>query len=129
MAKFKNLKGIVHNLAQSFISVTNIHFLEDLESTVYGNPKNVHIDFIKETIYPESMQPKLNKIIERYKNWFLSEISKSNINLDDINEVLINISVKFIKVGDSIEREYTCNSIIETKNKKRFTAEVKGVYL
>ena len=85
MGKSNQLLGVANNLADSFVSVTNLHFLKHVESLPVEKTKLFEIDLLKETIKPENLMSKVVKdAIAQYKKWFLSEIDKFKIDINDI---------------------------------------------
>src|SRR3989344_611702 len=107
MGKLNQLLGVANNLADSFVSVTNIEFLRHIEYLPLEKTKLFEIDLLKETISPEEISSeKVKKVIQYYKNWFLSEIKKLKIGLSDIENVLVKVAYK---PGKTFARYYTCN--------------------
>jgi hypothetical protein len=126
MGKLNQLLGIANNLAASFVSVTNIHFLGYIELLPAEKTKLFKIDLLKETIAPEELNSEeVAKVIKNYKKWFLSEIKRSGILLDDIENVLISTAYK---PGKSFARYYTCTVTIKAKGKE-FTKKVISSYM
>ena len=116
MGKFNQLSGVANNLADSFVSVTNIEFLHYIESLPVEKTKLFEIDLLKETISPKVLNSgKSKKIIQNYKNWFLLEIHKLKIELNDIKKVSIKIAYEF---GKTFARYYTCKVTIKAKGKE-----------
>ena len=77
MSKLNQLLGVANNLGDSFVSVTNLHFLKHMESLPVEKTNLFEIDILKETITPEDLMSKTVKdTITQYKKWFLSEIDK-----------------------------------------------------
>lgn len=125
MGKFNQLLGVANNLADSFVSVTNIEFLRYIESLPIEKTKLFEIDLLKETISPEELSSvKVKKVIQDYKNWFLSEMKKLKIELSDIEYVSIKIAYK---PGKTFARYYTCNVTIKAKGKD-YTKKVMSSY-
>src|SRR3989344_4846241 len=115
MGKLNQLLGVANNLADSFVSVTNLHFLKHMESLPVEKTKLFEINLLKETIKPEDLLSKTVKdTIAQYKKWFLSEIEKLKIDLSDIEKVMVKIAYK---PGKSFGRYYTCNVTITAKGK------------
>ncbi len=115
MGKFNQLLGVANNLADSFVSVTNIEFLKYIESLSVKKTKLFGIDLLEETISPEEFSSeKVKKVIQDYKNWFLSELEKLKIELSDIENVSIKVTYKPDK---TFARYYTCNVTIKAKGK------------
>src|SRR3989344_705548 len=95
MSKLNQLLGVANNLADSFVSVTNIHFLKHMESLPTEKTKLFEIDILKENITPKDLMDKtVGNIIKQYKKWFLSEIDKFKIELSDIEKVIVKIAYK-----------------------------------
>ncbi len=116
MGKLNQLLGIANNLADSFVSVTNHHFLNHIESLSIEKTKLFEIDLLKETIKPEDLMNKTVKdTITKYKNQFLSEMGKLKIDVKDIEKVSIKIA---FKPGKSSGRHYTCNVTITARSKE-----------
>ncbi|MCH7681564.1 hypothetical protein IID10_19745, partial [candidate division KSB1 bacterium] len=77
--------------------------------------KLFEIDLLKGTIKPEDLMNKIIKsTIDQYKNWFLSEIEKLEINLSYIEKVIVKITYK---PGKSFGGYYNCNTTITAKGK------------
>ncbi len=125
MGKLNQLLGIANNLADSFVSVTNLHFLKYMESLPVEKTKLFEIDILKETIKPKDLMSKTVKdTIAQYKKWFLSELDKFKIDLTDIEKVIVKIAYK---PGKSLGRYYTCNATITAKGKD-YTKKVMSSY-
>ncbi len=125
MGKFNQLLGVANNLADSFVSVTNLHFLKHMESLPVEKTKLFEIDLLKETIKPENLMSKtVSDTITQYKNWFLSEMDKLKIDLKDIEKVIVKIAYK---PGKAFGRYYTCNATITAKGKD-YTKKVMSSY-
>ena len=125
MGKLNQLMGVAYNLADSFTSVTNIEFLRHIESLPIEKTKLFEIDLLEETISPEELgSEKVKKVIQDYKNWFLSELEKLKIALSDIEKVSIKIAYK---PGKTFEKYYTCNVTICAKGKD-YTKKVMTSY-
>ena len=126
MGKLNQLLGVANNLADSFVSVTNLHFLKHMESLPVEKTKLFEIDLLKETIKPEDLMSKrIKDTITQYKKWFLAELEKFKIDLNDIEKVIVKIAYK---PGKSFGRYYTCNVTITTKGKD-YTKKVISGYL
>ena len=125
MSKLNQLLGIANNLADSFVSVTNLHFLKHIESLPVEKTKLFEIDLLKENIKPENLMSKTVKdILIQYKNWFFLEIEKFKINLNDIEKVIIKITYK---PGKLFGKYYTCNVTITAKGND-YTKKVMSSY-
>ena len=125
MGKFNQLLGVANNLADSFVSVTNIEFLRHIESLPAEKTRLFEITLLKNTISPEELSSKkVKKVIQDYKNWFLSEIKKLKIELSDIENVSIKVAYK---PGKTFARYYTCNVTIKAKGKD-YTKKVMSSY-
>ncbi len=125
MGKLNQLFGVANNLADSFVSITNLHFLKHMESLPIEKTKLFEIDILKETINPEDLMSKTTKdTISQYKKWFLSEIDKFKIDLNDIEKVIVKIAYKS---GKSFGRYYACNATITAKDKD-YTKKVMSSY-
>lgn len=125
MGKFNQLLGVANNLADSFVSVTNIEFLRHIESLPVEKTKLFEIDLLKETISLEELSSeKVKKVIQDYKDWFLSEMKKLKIELIDIENVSIKVAYK---LGKTFARYYTCNVTIKAKGKD-YTKKVISSY-
>jgi len=125
MDKLNQLLGIANNLADSFVSVTNFQFLKHTETSSVEKTKSLEIDILKETIKPEELMSKSVKdTIVQYKKWFLSEIDKFKINLNDIEKVIVKITYQ---PGKSFGRYYTCTATITAKGKD-YTRKVMSFY-
>ncbi|MFA5887793.1 MAG: hypothetical protein WC852_03725 [Candidatus Nanoarchaeia archaeon] len=116
MGKLNQLSGVANNLADSFISVTNIDFLHYIESLPYENTKLFEINLLKKTINPKELDSDFVKqIIQKYKAWFDSEMKKLKIELNEIEAVSIKVAYK---PGKTFARYYTCNATIKAKGKE-----------
>lgn len=125
MGKFNQLLGLANNFAASFVSVTNSDFLEDIAPLPIEISKLFEIDLLKETIIPKELNSdKLKKVIQNYKRWFLSELKKLKIELDNIEKVSIRVTYK---PGKTFARYYTCNVTIRAKGKE-YTMEAGSSY-
>ena len=125
MGKLNQLLGVANNLGDSFVSVTNLHFLKHMESLPVEKTNLFEIDILKETITPEDLMSKTVKdTITQYKKWFLSEIDKLKIDLTDIEKVIVKIAYK---PGKSYGKYYTCNATITAKGKD-YTKKVMSSY-
>ncbi|MBI5347269.1 MAG: hypothetical protein HZB66_01520 [Candidatus Aenigmarchaeota archaeon] len=125
MGKFNQLLGVANNLADSFVSVTNIEFLKYIESLPIEKTKLFEIDLLKENISPKELSSeKVKKVIQNYKDWFLSEMKKLKIELSDIDDISIKVSYK---PGKTFARYYTCNATITAKGKD-YTKKVMSSY-
>ncbi len=125
MGKLNQLLGVANNLADSFVSVTNIDFLHHIESLHAEKTKLFEINLLKRTIIPEELSSdKVKKVILDYKNWFLTEIKKLKIELRDIEKVSIKIAYK---PGKTFAKYYTCNTTIRAKGKD-YTKKVMSSY-
>jgi len=125
MGKFNQLLGVANNLGDSFLSVPNVEFLRYIESLPVEKTKLFEIDLLKETISPEELSSeKVKIVIQKYKNWFLSEIEKLKIELRDIENVSIKVAYK---PGKTFARYYTCNVTIGAKGKD-YTKKVWSSY-
>lgn len=120
MGKLNQLLGVANNLADSFVSVTNLQFLKHMESLPVEKTKLIEVDLLKETINPDDLMSKTVKdTITQYKKWFLSEIDKSKIDINDIEKVIVKIAYK--------PGYYTCNATITAKGKD-YTKKVMSSY-
>ena len=125
MSKLNQLLGIANNLADSFVSVTNIDFLHHIESLPVEKIKLFEINLLKETIFPKELSSdNVKKVILNYKNWFLSEIEKLKIELSDIEKVSIKVAYK---PGKTFAKYYTCKVTIKV-NGKDYTKKVISSY-
>ncbi|MFH1065112.1 MAG: hypothetical protein V1734_01250 [Nanoarchaeota archaeon] len=116
MGKLNQLTGVANNLADSFISVTNIDFLHYIESLPYENTKLFEVNLLKETITPKELSSDFTKkIIQKYKMWFDSEMKKLKIESSDIEDVSIKVAYK---PGKTFARYYACNAAIKAKGKE-----------
>jgi len=125
MGKINQLLGVANNLADSFVSVTNLHFLKHMESLPIEKTKIFEIDILKETINPKDLMSKTVKdTMVQYKKWFLSEIDKFKIDFKDIEKVIVKIAYK---PGKSFAKYYTCNATITAKGKD-YTKKIMSSY-
>ena len=80
---------------------------------------------MKENIFPKELNSeKVKKVIQDYKDWFLSEMKKLKIELSDIENVSIKVAYKPSKI---FVRYYTCNVTIKA-NGKDYTKKVISSY-
>jgi ribosomal protein S13 len=71
MGKLNQLLGVANNLANSFVSVTNFHFLKHMRSLSVEKINLFEINLLKETIKPEDLMSKTVKnTITQYKMVF-----------------------------------------------------------
>jgi hypothetical protein len=125
MGKLNQLLGVASNLADSFVSVTNIEFLHHIESLPIENTKLFEIDLLNEAIISKELNSeKVKQVIKKYKKWFNLEIEKLNIELNKIESVSIKIAYK---PGKTFARYYTCNVTIKAKGKD-YTKKVMSSY-
>ncbi len=116
MGALRQLLGVANNLADSFVSVTNLQFLKHIESLPVEKTKLLEIDVLQETITPEEVMSKtVMKTITKYKKWFFSEMNNANICAKDIEKVLVKLTYKS---GKSFSNYYTCTATIQAKGKK-----------
>ncbi len=116
MGKFNQLLGVANNLADSFVSVSNIEFLRYIEHSTVKKAVLFEIDLLKETISPKELDSTLTKkTIQKYKLWFLRELKKLNIELIEAESVLIKI---IYKPGKTFARYYACGITIRAKGKE-----------
>jgi hypothetical protein len=115
MGKLNLLLGVANNLADSFVSVTNLDFLHHIESLPEEKTKSFNVNLLKEIITPDALSSgKVLEVIKKYKKWFLSEIKKLKIELNNIESVSIKVEYKKGRIGT---RYYTCNTTITAKGK------------
>ncbi|RMD45244.1 hypothetical protein D6829_02790, partial [Candidatus Pacearchaeota archaeon] len=108
MGRLKNLLGISNNLADSFVSVSNLYFFRHIESLPADKTKSFEIDILKESIKPGDLTSKTVKdTIRKYKGWLFLEISKFKIDPRDIEKAIVKISHKSLK---SLEGHYLCRA-------------------
>lgn len=130
MAKFRMLKGIAHDLADSFISPTNmelIHSTDKLEK---------NLDFKLELLTGKATtKPKVEVTYNYnyYKDWFYEQLKKAGIEEKDIEAVLIEVKHRWeVKETRSknkmITSVYNCTVSIKTKDKE-YKKEVKSSWL
>ena len=125
MGKFNQLSGVAHNLADSFVSVTNFKFLKYIESLPVEKTKLFEIDLLNKIILPKEIDSSIvKKVIQEYNDWFSSEMKKIKIEIKDIEKVSIKVAYKPSKTH---ARYYTCNVTIKTK-KKEYTKKVMSSY-
>ncbi len=115
MAKLKGLKNIADNLADSFVSTKNLNLLKNIEHSPHARSKFIVIDVLKKKISPKELVKVSRKALLEYNDWFLEEIDKLDIPIEDIEEIILNVSYK---PGKSFARYYTCNVTIKAKGKE-----------
>lgn len=113
MTKLNLLRGVANNLAESFISSTNIDSIKNLPLG------EVRIDLLSETIGPTTESRELGIAVMRYHSWFNEEVKKAGIEHGDISRVLINLARK--PEGQKIR--YSCSVEIDAAGKRKFTSE------
>ena len=105
--KYRLLKGVAHNLADSMFSATGIF------SDVHKLPiQNLKVDLLSGKTEPEITHE--NKSIDYYRKWFLWELEKFAIPKEEIKSVTIQAVWK----GSNVH--VTCD--ITLKNGKKYTA-------
>ncbi len=115
MTKLKLLKGVAHNLADSFVSLNNHRFLKYIWSLPVKKTKKVEIDLLKETIIPKEIENKLVKEkIAQYKQWFLAELDKLKIPLKELEKVILIVTYLPSKFG---KKYHSCTVTIIAKGK------------
>ncbi len=125
MAKLSQLSGIAHNLVDSFVSPSNMLFLQYIESLPEEKTKLIEIDLLYETVVPEEITSfTMKQTISGYKNWFVSELEKTKIKREDIERVVVKIAYK---PGKSFGKYYTCNTTIKAKGKE-YTGKIFSSY-
>jgi|WetSurMetagenome_2_1015567.scaffolds.fasta_scaffold1518968_1 hypothetical protein len=125
MSKLDQLLGLANNLADSFVSVSNIAFFHYIESLPKEKTGLFEIDLLEGRITPSEINSnEVQKVIQNYKNWFLSEIKKLNIEPNEVEGVVIKIAYK---PGKSFAKYYTCNVAIRAKGKD-YTKKVMSSY-
>ncbi len=93
MGKIQQLKGVAHNLADSFLSPTNSHFLYEI--SYLKNPIELEIDLISGNVKPEEVKSEnLGETVEHYKNWFYNQSNKIGISANKVSQVVIFFSCK-----------------------------------
>ncbi len=96
MAKLILLRGLAHNLADSFISVTNhsfINFIEKLE-----RPVKIKFDFVRMKVEPKEFENEVTtSTLVDYKDWINERLRKLGIDPKTIDEILLEISTKHTK--------------------------------
>lgn len=115
MAKLKLLSGLAYNLADSFVSTTNYHFLKYVWSLPIEKTKKIEIDLLKKTIMPKEIKNELVKEkIAQYKKWFLADLEKLKIPLGDIEKVMLIVTYLPSKFN---KKYHSCTAAITAKGK------------
>ena len=124
MVKLKQLRGIAHNLADSFISASNHNYITELGYFPEGG--DIEIDLLKKKISPVRFDTDHGeKAVKKYKQWFLSEIKEKEIPLKYIEKVLIKIGFNKGEVKKGSYISYICKAEIKA-NGKEYTAKVSS---
>lgn len=125
MGKLSQLTGVANNLADSFVSVTNMAFLGYIAKLPIEQSKLIEINLLDKTISPESIKANITKkVIQNYSKWFSNEIKKLELKLTDMDKVSIKV---VYKPGKIKARYYTCNVTISAKGKK-YTKKVMSTF-
>jgi len=120
MVKLKLLKGIAHNLADSFSSCTNTEFVH----YVYAQPKkdmSFNVDILNETISPGSDNPSLKESVIKYKRWFLKNLQELKIPQDEVVSMLLKIDIS----NTRLSQNWIVKSTVKTKEGKEFSDELR----
>ncbi len=93
MGKIQQLKGVAHNLADSFLSPTNSHFLYEVSYIQKKNPIELEVDLISGNVKPEFKSENLGETLKHYKKWFYNQSNKIGITAK-VSQVVIFFSYK-----------------------------------
>ncbi|WP_440955606.1 hypothetical protein ACSAZK_01145 [Methanosarcina sp. Mfa9] len=102
MAKTRLLKGVAHDLADSFTSATNYisgNYMEYIMAvSLRDQVKDIKFDLFNETVSPGCYRSEDTKIcIEKYKRWFFSRIEKLGFSPDDFHSLTLHIAIRDIE--------------------------------
>jgi len=123
MVKLKLLKGLAHNLADSFSSPPNMDFLSYVKSLPKQN-MSFNVDILNETISPGGGDPLLKEVVVKYKRWFLYNMKLLKIPADEVVSILMKIDISYTKVVQYWKVKCT----VRTKDGKEFSDELKTSY-
>lgn len=113
MGKIDQLTGIANNLQDSFLSPTNAAFLTLIQRLPQNISQRMNIDLLTESIQPkELISNKSKETIKKYRDWFISELTKLNITLAEIEQVSITL---VYKSGNTHQNYFTCNVTIRAR--------------
>lgn len=134
MAKFKGVKGIVNNLATSFVNSSNLSLLSYIASLPTTVIQPLEIDLLQETFnHKDLMNELVRERITFYKEWFLTEIEKLKIKVQEVDDVLIKVTLDRGKssaikeYGEADIIDFICVVAITIKGKK-FLRKIVGAY-
>jgi hypothetical protein len=127
MAKYKELKGIAYNLADSFVSATNEHYLRGL-SVAKGLKvvDNFQVEFLSGIVQPEVLpQEETELMVKRYQKWLQDELKAKSIPLDMIESVTLNLKIKRSKISVN----YQCSVDIKLKTNKTYASKISSSWV
>ncbi len=126
MAKLIRLKGLAYDLADSFVSVTNLRFLKYIESRPPELTGRIEIDLLKGSITPSGLDSKVAKeAIVMYQNWFNKAIGDLEISQESIEAVTVGTD---LRVDNIATRHYTYTVSIRAEGKE-YSRQVRSSYL
>ena|SRR3989344_8202560 len=125
MSKQNQLLGVANNLANSFVSPTNLEFLKHIETLPIEKTELFEIDLLTGTINPaDLMSEQVKTTIAQYRKWLAKELENLKLNTSDIKRVTIKVSHE---PGKQFGNYYTCNVTIISKGKE-YTKKVHSSY-
>ena len=97
MGRFRELRGLAHNIASSFISFTNREHLYELGHLLRkSSVDHIEVDILKEQLAPDEFQTTAGvRSCKHYKKWFFKELKKLKVDKDDIESVRLKIYISF----------------------------------
>jgi len=122
MAKFKRLNGVANNLADSFAGPLNREYLYEMGAILrdLNETNTAEIDFLSGKVKPLELNTKnFKKSMSYYKKWFLDELKRIDININQIDKVIIKVTVNLGRFSKGInKREFMCSVAIKANNKE-----------
>ena len=127
MVKYKEIRGIAHNLADSFVSATNTHYVMGLSvSQGLKGPDTFQVDFLSGIVKPEILPKEETEImIKRYQKWLEDELKTKHISVDLIESVILNLKI----TRNKISIKYQCSVDIKLKDGKTYEDSVSSSWV
>lgn len=100
MAKIKQILG---GLSASFLS--RITSVASEVTKIAESTGTFQVDLLNEKITPKSLEPDFKEYIKFYRNWFITQLDKLNIQLSEVEFVRLNVEYK---PGKNFGKYYTC---------------------
>lgn len=106
MAKIRLLKGVAHDITDSFASLMNnisACYMDYIVAISQRDKiRNIEVNFLKETISPKNYQcEESSKVIKGHKDWFYDRVTSLGFSKDDFQSVIMHITIKDIRNSDS----------------------------